>query len=233
MRIALCDDERAEVTRLHALIEDYALKKDYQIRAECFVSGEELVKQDRFDLYILDYKMEPMDGIETARALNEKFGGAVTVCYLTNYENAAADIINGQIYADGFLKKPVEPQLLYEKLEKFYKTSFGGRLELKQGRSLCTVYTRDIVYIEAKGKTSAVRFCSGEETLFTHLLSEMETLLAESRLFYRIHRSYIVNMMYVESYDTKSVTLRGGITLPLKAKDFQKAYREYIFRQLP
>ena len=177
--------------------------------------------------------MEPMDGIETARALNEKFSGAVTVCYLTNYENAAAEIINGQIYADGFLKKPVEPQLLYEKIEKFYKTSFGGRLELKQGRSLRTVYTRDIVYIEAAGKTSAVRFCSGEEAVFTHLLSEMETLLSASRLFYRIHRSYIVNMMYVESYDTKSVTLRGGVTLPLKAKDFQKAYREYIFRQLP
>ena len=65
------------------------------------------------------------------------------------------------------------------------------------------------------------------------MISEMEQLLSEGRLFYRIHRSFIVNMMYVESYDTKSVTLRGGVTLPLKAKDFQKSYREYIFRQLP
>ena len=233
MRIALCDDERAEVTRLHDLIENYALKKNYQIRIECFVTGEELIRQDRFDLYILDYKMEPMDGIETARALNEKFSGAVTVCYLTNYENAAAEIINGQIYADGFLKKPVEPQLLYEKIDEFYKTSFRGRLELKQGRSFAAVYTRDIVYIEAKGKTSALRFCNGGEAVYTHMISELESMLAESRLFYRIHRSFIVNMMYVESYDAKSVTVRGGVTLPLKAKDFQKAYREYIFRQLP
>ena len=232
MKIALCDDEREEVQRLHDLIEDYALKKDYQISIECFTSGSELIRRDRFDLYILDFLMPETDGVETARALNQKFGGAVTVCYLTNYENAAAEIINGQVYADGFLKKPVDPQLLYEKIDKFYKTSFWGRLELKQGRSFRTVYTRDIVYIEAKGKTSMVYFLEGSDS-FTHLMSEMEQLLSEDRLFYRIHRSFIVNMMYVESYDAKSVTMRGGVTLPLKVKDFQKAYREYVFRQLP
>ncbi len=232
MRIALCDDERGEVQRLHDLIENYALKTDYQISIECFTSGSELIRRDRFDLYILDYLMPEMDGVETARALNRKFSGAVTVCFLTNYENAAAEIINGQVYADGFLKKPVDPQLLYEKIDKFYKTSFWGRLELKQGRSFRTVYTRDIVYIEAKGKTSMVNFIEGSDS-FSHLMSEMEQLLSEGRLFYRIHRSYIVNMMYVESYDAKSVTMRGGVILPLKAKDFQKAYREYVFRQLP
>ncbi len=232
MRIALCDDEEAEVVRLHDLIENYALKKDYQIRIECFTSGKKLVERDRFDLYILDYKMDEMDGVQLAQALNVKFGGAVTVCYLTNYENAAAEIINGQVYADGFLKKPVDPPLLYEKIDKFYKTSFWGRLELRQGRSYRTVYARDIAYIEADGKNSTVHFAEGKET-FSHMVSELETMLAGGLMFYRIHRSYIVNMMYVSSYDAKSVTLSTGVTLPLKAKDFQKAYREFVFRQLP
>ena len=49
MRIALCDDEEAEVVRLHDLIENYALKKDYQIHIECFTSGKMLVERDRFD----------------------------------------------------------------------------------------------------------------------------------------------------------------------------------------
>ena len=47
--------------------------------------------------------------------------------------------------------------------------------------------------------------------------------------FYRIHRSYIVNLLYVTSYDAKSVTLQNGVTLPLKAKGFQQAYRRFIF----
>ena len=231
MRIALCDDERAEVDHLYELIEDYALKKDYQIRIERFTTGRELIGRDRFDLYFLDYRMDEMDGVQVARALNEKFDGAVTVCFLTNYEDAAVEIINGQVYADGFLKKPVEPQLLYEKIDKFYKTSFSGRLELRQGRTFRTVYTRDIYYVEAKGKNSVAYFKDSEET-FTQMLSEMETQLADGKLFYRIHRSYLVNMMYVTSYDAKTVKLANGVVLPLKARDFQNAYRSFIFREM-
>lgn len=231
MRIAICDDEQIEVEHLHNLIENYALKKDYQIRIECFTSGKELIGRDRFDLYFLDFLMDEMDGIQVAKALNEKFGGAVTLCYLTNYENAAPKIINGQIYADGFLKKPVDPDLLYEKIDKFYKTSFWGRLELRQGRSFRTVYARDIFYLEAKGKTTVAYFADSQET-FTHLISEVEKLLSSGRLFCRIHRSYIINMMYVASYDTKSVTLLNGVTLPLKNQNFQQTYREYMFREM-
>ena len=232
VRIALCDDERAEVDRLHDLIENYALKKDYQIRIESFTSGTKLLERERFDLYFLDFLMDEMDGLQVAKALNDKFDGAVTVCYLTNYEDAAAQIINGRVYADGFLKKPVDPALLYEKLDQFYSTSFWGRLELRQGRSYRTVFARDIYYIEGDGKSSVAHFADGEET-FSHMISELESILSDGKLFFRIHRSYIINMMYVRSYDAKSVTLNNGVTLSLKSKEFQKAYRDFIFRQMP
>lgn len=232
MRIALCDDERKEVDKLHDLIENYALKKDYDLSIECFTSPKALLEKDRFDLYFLDFLMEEMDGVELARGLNEKFGGAVTIVYLTNFEDAAVQIINGQVYADGFLKKPVDPGLLFEKLDRFYKNSFWGRLELRQGRSYRTVYARDIYYVEARGKASMIYFSDGCEE-YSHILAEMEEKLACGKLFYRIHRSYIVNMMYVSAYDAKSVTLVNGVTLPLKSRDFQRAYREYIFRQMP
>ncbi len=231
MRIALCDDESASNEMLRALIDDYALKHDYDIRCDTYVSGRKLLEKDRYDLYFLDYFMDEMDGLAVAAALNEKFNSAVTVCFLTNYESAAIEIINRQIYADGFLKKPVEPKLLYDKLDKFYKTSSWGRLELKQGRSFRTVFARDILYIEADKKSSVVNFADSAET-FSHMLSEMEQLLSGGKMFIRIHRSYIVNMMHIASYDAKSVTLTNGVVLPLKAKDFQKTYREFIFNQM-
>ena len=231
MRIALCDDESAENQNMLALIEKYALKNDYPIQCEAFTSGKKLLEQDRFDLYFLDYKMNEIDGLAVAAALNEKFNGAVTVCFLTNYETAAIEIINRQIYADGVLKKPVSADLLYEKLDRFYKTSSWGRLELKQGRSYRTVYARDIIYIEASKKESIVYYKEANET-FSHMLSEMERILSDGNIFIRIHRSFIINMMYVSSYDTKSVTMTNGVTLPLKTKEFQRVYREYIFHQM-
>ncbi|MCR5781374.1 MAG: LytTR family DNA-binding domain-containing protein [Clostridia bacterium] len=231
MKIALCDDEKAELDKLYALITDYAARMNYDIQVEAYDSPAELLTRERFDLYFLDYVMDEMDGVELGKRLNEKFTGAVTICYLTSYEAAATRVINEQIHADGFLTKPTQPDLLYEKLDKFYKSSCYGRMELRQGRSFCTVYPRDIYYIEADGKSSTVYFESRSDS-FTHMLSEMEELLSGYGLFYRIHRSYIINMMYVASYDAKSVTLTNGAYLPLKSKNFQAAYRAYIYNTM-
>ena len=85
MRIAILDDEAHENANLRSLIEGYVLQKDYDIRVDDYTDGRELLKQPRYDLYFLDYKMDAMDGIAVAKGLKEKFNQAVTVCYLTNY----------------------------------------------------------------------------------------------------------------------------------------------------
>ena len=151
----------------------------------------------------------------------------MTICYLTNYDAAAAMVINNRIYADGFLRKPVDPALLEEKLDQFYRMSFFKRYELKQGRSYRTVYSQDILYVEADNKQVRVHFFDGVEN-FNYLLRDIEKILAD-RQFCRIQRSFIVNLQHVKSYDSKNVVMKNGETLPLKSKEFQHAYREYMF----
>ena len=227
MRIALCDDEPRETEQLSRLIETYASQRDYDISCDRFSDGNELLKQDRYDLYFLDFRMDAMDGIAVADALKKKFGNAVTICYLTNYDAAAAQIINHGVHADGFLKKPADPEALAQKLDRFYHTSFFDRFELKKGKSFRTLYAQDIIYVEASDKQVVVHTWDGAET-YNYLMSEIESLLPPT-LFFRIQRSFIVNFQYVYAYDAKSVTMRNGDTLSLKAKDFQKAYREFMF----
>lgn len=231
MRIALLDDDPKENERLKGLIESYAIRQGYNVVCEKFTSGKELLRQDRFDLYFLDYVMDEMNGVEVGKALNEKFRGAVSICYLTGIEAAATEVINAEIGAVGFLKKPVFPELLFKKLDRFYKSSFGGRLQLKKGLSVETVYAREIIYAEAADKRTRVRFSSGEET-YRHSFSEMERILSAYPSFFRIHRSYIVNMLHVKSYDVKSVLMTNGDVLPLKSKDFAKVYRNFIFNEI-
>ena len=228
MRIALCDDERREVDNLHDLIENYALKKDYDLSIECFTSPRALLEKDRYDLYFLDFLMDEMDGVELARGLNEKFGGAVTIVYLTNFEDAAVQIINGRVYADGFLKKPVDAALLHEKLDFFYKQSFRGRFLIRRGSDRETVYARDILYAEAQGKKTVLHLWNGAQT-YNYLLRDFEEEFLKNAGFFRIHRSYSVNLQYIESFSAQSVRLKNGETLPLKSKEFRQAYQNYIF----
>ena len=230
MNIAICDDEIFETEHLERLINDYALQRDYDLHCRRFTSGAELLLQEeKFDLYFLDYKMGEMNGVELAQALKEKFHRSVTVCFLTNYEAAALEVINNRVYADGFLKKPVDPVLLYDKLEQFYRASFSGRLELKKGKGYQTVYTQDVLYIEANGKRSIFHFDDHAES-YNYLLTKLETDVLHNVCFYRIHRSFIVNLQYVARYDSKHVTLIDGTILPLKTRNFRDVYRDFLFQ---
>ena len=228
MNIALLDDEAHENENLRGMIETYAAKRNYLIHCESFSDGRELLKRDRFDLYFLDFRMDGMDGIEVAQALKEKYSHAVTICYLTNYAAAAAEIINHRIYADGFLKKPVEAALLEEKLDQFYRLSYFHRFELRRGADYQTVYAQDILYAEADDKRVKLHLFDRVES-FNYLLRDIEKILQGGGAFYRISRSFLVNMQYVDRYNARSVTLKNGEILPLKDKDFQQAYHDYMF----
>ena len=228
MNIALLDDEAHENEKVRAMIENYAARRNYDIRCETFTDGRELLRRERFDLYFLDFRMEGMDGIAVAEALKEKHSHAVTICYLTNYAAAAAEIINRRIYADGFLKKPVQAAELEEKLDQFYGLSFFSRFELRQGSQFCTVYAQEILYAEADDKRVKLHLADRVES-FNYLLREIEKILQGGGAFYRISRSFLINMQYVDRYDAKSVTMRNGDVLPLKDKSFQQAYHDYMF----
>lgn len=227
MRIALCDDEPRETEQLERLIGEYALRRDYDIQCDRFTNGPALLEKERYDLYFLDFRMDEMDGIAVAQALKGKFGNAVTICYLTSYDAAAAQIINKGVHADGFLKKPADEKTLGETLDKFYHTSYFERFELRSGKSFRTLYAQDVVYVEAADKQVLIHTWDGAEK-YNYAISEIAKMLP-GNLFYRIQRSFIVNFQYVYSYDAKSVTMRNGDTLSLKEKGFQKAYREYMF----
>lgn len=64
-------------------------------------------------------------------------------------------------------------------------------------------------------------------------LSALEELVGKN--FYRIHRSYLVSMKYVERYDRTSVTTLGGDNIPIARREYDgilKAYMEYSRRRI-
>lgn len=232
MKIALLDDDPRDNRRLLQLIDEYALARGCRLECAAFTSGRELLRRpDRFDLYILDYKMDEMDGVAVGMVLTEKYRGAVTVCYLTSMEAAAVDVINARIPATGFLTKPVDPARLYDTLDRYRKVSERGRLQLKTGRETKTVFAGEIVFAEAADKRTILRFAKDSAEV-SHSFSEMERILADYPQFFRIQRSFIINMDHVASHDTKNVRMDNGSVLSLKNRDFARSYRDYVFQSV-
>ena len=106
MNIALCDDEGFENDNLYSIINEYAVKKDYDIRCTKFTSPKELLQREKFDLYFLDYIMNEMNGVELAKELKKKFKGTVYKRRISMTAAQASDWLAGKSPA------PEEPSLV-------------------------------------------------------------------------------------------------------------------------
>jgi two-component system, LytTR family, response regulator len=75
----------------------------------------------------------------------------------------------------------------------------------------------DIVYLEAQSNYTTVHLLNGKALLITKTLKLMEAQLP-AKLFVRIHKSYLVNGMYIKSLSSSrehTLTLEQNIILPI------------------
>ena len=74
MRIAVCDDDLRELREIMSLIEEYPRKAAYGISATAFSNSEELAERiGEFDVFLLDYRMPDIDGLELAKRIREEY----------------------------------------------------------------------------------------------------------------------------------------------------------------
>ncbi len=232
MRIALCDDDAACNAALKKHIEEYMFGSDTDLSVSCFTSAAELLNEDKYDLYFLDFIMPEMSGADLAVKLREKFCNAVTVCFLTSYERAAIEVINRNINAEAFLIKPVEKDRLFALLDRLCSRSLFHRMILKKEKQSRVVYPQDILYAEASRKETLFHFFNGTEG-FVYTFSDIEENYLPPALFCKIHRSYIVNLMHVSAFSKNTVTMKNGDVLPLKReKEFKEALSAFRFASL-
>ena len=109
LRVLVVDDE--EIAGEHARM----VLDEIGVRADVCKSGEEAlrmlevrhVKQEPYNLVLLDWKMPEKDGIDTAKEIRERYFNETTVIILTAYN--WDDIMNEAAVAgvDSFLSKPL------------------------------------------------------------------------------------------------------------------------------
>lgn len=215
MRIAICDDEPKENQNLAHLIYDYADENKLEVEVYSFTSGTELLKEDKFDLYFLDYIMPEMNGTQVALALKEKFNDSVTISFLTSYEKAAIELINENVNAIGFLTKPAKKEALFKIFEKLEKNLFFNNIVLKKDQTAYIFHPQDIIYVEAMRKKVIVHTFD-ESIEFRLSFADMEENYLPHKLFIKIHRSFIVNLTYIKTYNKKEVTMRSGEIIPIR-----------------
>lgn len=217
VKIAICDDNSIMRERLRALLEEYYQSLDVII--EQFASGEDICQTvssqpDRFDCIFMDIEMPGIDGMTAARRIRA-FNKKVPVIFLTSYSEFAAD--GYEVNAFRYLTKPVDEGKLIEALDKLKsKGSSEGKVIVFDGKKEVVLSYEDIIYI--KSENVYLRFYTAEGSFLVRQKMKTQIGSLPALYFMQVHRSYVINLNHVASFDGRNVTMDQGDLVPVSDK---------------
>lgn len=100
---------------------------------------------------------------------------------------------------------------------------------VRQGNKSKVVRGSSITYVESRGRVQIIHTRDGSSRILMRSMQELEETLDKG--FFRIHRSFLVNMDCIDIYERTRVKLQDGSSLLMskyKFRDFENSYLEYM-----
>ena len=174
----------------------------------------------------MDIEFKDGNGLKTI-IQNQQYRESIVI-FLTSHDE---EILNGyKAHAFRFLLKPIQYDDLTEALDSaFFYHREKRIIILNNDKSEVCIKLNDIVYLESDNKVIGIRTIDDFIALRGTISSFVKQLNAAN--FYSPHRSYIVNMDYIKSFDKKYITMENNeliLISRLKREEFISTFYAYI-----
>lgn len=224
--IGICDDEAIIRDDVIRMINIYKISNIDELEIVCYSSGEELLECNKsIDVLFLDIQMNGMDGLKTAEKIRENDEGMIII-FLTGYQGFMQE--GYKVRAFRYLLKPIkDAEFVLALSEAIKDITKNYKVVIGPEGGVNYVKLRNIIYIECEGRYSVVRTKRAAIESKT-TMSEWESILNTGD-FYRVHKSYIVNMEYIEEIG-KQILLDNGEKVALAMRQvgrLKKACKDY------
>lgn len=233
LRFVLCDDE--PITLQYYF--EYITKQMRKLKSECTVdmytdSGEllsDLYHGQRWDVYFLDIDMPLIGGLDLGKKIRE-FDRECCLVYISIHTEKVWDSLENRPFR--FIPKD-EFSLridacLRDILEEYRKEKDRVSLILDTQGQIFRFVTDDILYIQSLDKYVQIFLKDGAKTdAIRYRMSDLEKKLS-SHGFIRIHRSYLVNYLFIRSIHPTELLMDNGTRLPvsrLRLDEIKATYR--------
>ncbi len=226
-RIAVCDDVETDAQYIADQVKKWAAMRQAQAAVEIFSSGESFLfryaEQKDYDILLLDIEMASMNGVALAKEIRRD-NESVQIIFITGYSDYIAE--GYEVAALHYLMKPVKEEKLFQILDRaVMKLQKNERvLILSCGGETVRVPVHEIRYLEVQHNYVTVH--AKEAYTVKKTLGEFQRELDER--FYRMGRSYIVNLSCIERITKSDVFLTGGEMLPLPRGQYDSLNRAFI-----
>ena len=235
LSILAVDDEAPSLDELSYLLRSSALVGPVAVATNA-TDALLRVRDEQFDLVLLDIRMPGLDGLELARIL-ARFAQPPTVVFVTAHEKHALEAFD--VGADGYLLKPLDSERLEKVLRRVAEREQGvdevmgaETVPVESAGCMTIVSRQEITWVEAAGDYVRLHLRDGASHLLRSPISALEEQWTD-RGFVRIHRSYLVSLHDIREFRTEashtSVTVAGR-ELPVSRRHLREL-RDRLVRQ--
>lgn len=219
IRIGICDDSSAFLLQTKFML-DHWDNCPAPLAAELFEDGDALIQahtKHPFDLILLDIVMPLLNGIEAAAEIRQR-DKTVKIVFLTSSTDFALESYS--VKASDYLLKPLNPETFFSCLRELITQIQDTErcISIKSMDATHRVRLSNIAYIEAQNKHILFVLADGTALTSPEPLYSYESKLLPEDGFFKCHRSYLVNIHYIDNYSHKEITLRSGKQIPISRR---------------
>ncbi|CAG5077220.1 LytR/AlgR family response regulator transcription factor [Parvicella tangerina] len=216
--LLIIDDEKHAITLLQNYINESNLNLELLPACRNVREAIDSINKNKPNIVLLDIKLRN----ETSFDILSQIDHQPKVIFTTAYDGYAIQAIKND--AVDYVMKPIEKKELISAIQKAISQNNRGkldsmvefdfyqrRLKFPAGELIAI---SDIVYCKAEGNYSHVYLSDDRKLLIAKTLKKLEIEIA-SKAFVRTHQSHLINLTYVESIYSQSVSLKGFKDIPI------------------
>lgn len=237
IKIAVIDDDNITLNQISKFIKETI---NEEIILDNFKSGIDFFqKMDKliYDIVFLDIDMPEMNGFELAETLKFVMP-EITIVFVSNLEHLVFQSF--QFNPFRFVRKSclaediISTVSAYKKeLDRIKDVYFFKTIEADR-----IIPTYDIIYFESMGHDIYVHTVKEKYKLKREREKEVsiKTLSKqfETKGFFRVHRSFLVNFRHIYMINKNSITLKNKISIninPHKFKEIKNIYQQFLMME--
>ena len=236
IKIAFCDDDMEVLHQMNELLDRYRVERNEDITYAAFQSPFELLteieKGIRPDILFLDVVMPGQNGMDVAKEIRQ-YDTNMKIIFLTSSPEFAVESYSVGAYF--YQLKPIWEESFFRLMdavlvecEKKKKNS----LILRSKDGITRIDLQQLEYCEVLGRKLLFHLENGAVLESAGSLDDLAVQLMQYSNFFRPHRSFLVNMEYIQNISSRSIKMVNDAEIPIphgKCSEIKNTYMEYAF----
>ena len=236
IKIAFCDDDMEVLHQMNELLDRYRVERNEDMTYAAFQSPFELLteieKGIRPDILFLDVVMPGQNGMDVAKEIRQ-YDTNMKIIFLTSSPEFAVESYSVGAYF--YQLKPIWEESFFRLMdavlaecEKKKKNS----LILRSKDGITRIDLQQLEYCEVLGRKLLFHLENGAVLESAGSLDDLAGQLMQYSNFFRPHRSFLVNMEYIQNISSRSIKMVNDAEIPIphgKCSEIKNTYMEYAF----